>query len=274
MSVRVPDDLPRSLAWLVGPPVVAFIWASTIMSGILSVGSSTSGLGYPFGVIYGGLAAGAGFLVGTVIRGFFRQGVHSLTVPLPLGVAVVLVLTVTGGWLGRETTRRSASDYQPAVLVDLGRLEGRTDDDTTASALAPGTLLGGGRVQDSMLWNGRRVLVRTDTTHLYVRDLDSGKAVTIPLPGIGKPFRIDVVAPRIGGGSSTAMVMMVVGSMRRDRAMLTVIDPTWQLIYQERLIRRWSIRSPAVWLWPRDDGDLVGVRIREGERRVLHVGTP
>jgi hypothetical protein len=272
MPIDLTERLPRTLALVVGTGTTVFLWSLTAESDALGMGSSTSGLGYVFGPFYGAMAGAAAELVGHLMRAWLRRTDVELPVPRAIPVLAIIVAAAGAMLWGRHVARGAAEGSTPRVMTDIGRLTGIIRPDTTAVATFGEALLLGGAATDTVSWNGTAVSLDVDSLQLVLASADGAHRLALDLGGLEKLFRVDAFEVRVAPDQPRAMVLVAIGVPGSHRMTLAVIDPAWQLIYQERLSRVGDIHLPrlARWALP-TGGDLFRVMGAPEARRVMRL---
>ena len=242
----VAKALPRALPWLTALPFLAFQLARIAAAMAGGPSSSTDAVAYPFVVIYAAALWVAGWIMGKAMADHLPGGIGARTVTIPIVVGVLMIVTAGSAFLGHRSGLSIVKDLAPVVLLDEHRLT-PVDSMRARGPVVRGhvVLYGRGRTDTATLC-GRLLRFEKDSSSLTVANARSDDQVVMALPALDVPFQVEVVPVHVAADQPAALAMTIIGSMRSGQAMLAIIDPAWRLVYQERLLRRWPIRSPTL----------------------------
>jgi hypothetical protein len=187
-----------------------------------------------------------GWIMGKAVNEVLPGGIGARTVSIPGIIGVLVVVTAASGFLGHRSGLSVVKDLAPVVLLDEHRLTPVASTSSSGPAV-PGhfVLYGMGRTDTATL-GGQLLRFEKDSSRLRVAGPRSNDQVVIALPSLDVPFQVEVVPVHVAAEQPAALAFMIIGSMRSRQAMLAIIDPAWRLVYQERLLRGWPIRSPTL----------------------------
>jgi hypothetical protein len=234
------------IPWLVALSFVAFELAKIMTASANGTDSSTAGLAYLF-VIFGAMLLWVvAWVVGKAIAAAVPSSIAAKTFSMPVVVGGLAIVVAGSGILGHQSGLSVARGLAPTVLVDLHRLEPAAFV-SSSGEFAPGrVVLYGSSRADTATIGGQLLRFVKDDGRLVLAGASGNRLAVVPLPALEVPFQVEVVPIRRDASGRDALAMMIIGSMRSRQAMLAIVDPAWQVVYQERLIRRWPIRSPTL----------------------------
>lgn len=243
-------SLPKAGALLGGVAAATYVLAGVIAETELGRPSSTSGLAYPFAIIWGGVAALAGAAVGELIRRLFARRRASGTVDFRI-VGVLLVLAALAS---SATAKRQVEQYeranQPRAVATTRRIV-RATGATSLLPVSPATriwvaLPDDGPIQQ-LLWNGRTVDVTVEDDELRLR---AGDIVSAPinLDRLDYAREVHAAIATLDGGSAEWLALLVRLRATGSRELLTILSPDGALAHHELLERFTGLTDePVLW---------------------------
>jgi hypothetical protein len=242
--------LPKSLPWFLALPFLAFQIEKVATAIANGPSSSTAAVAYPFVIMGAALLWLFGWILGKAVDRVLPRGIGVHTVSIPIIVGVLVIVTAGSGFLGRRSGLSVVKDLAAAVLIDEHRLE-PVAGMVASGPVVPGQVVlnGSGKI-DTVTIGGQLLRFEKDLVNLKVANARSNDHVVIALPLLDVPFQVEIVPVHVAADQPAALAMMIVGSMRSRQAMLAILDPAWRLVYQERLLRSWPIRSPTLQVRP------------------------
>lgn len=246
LSTRPMVPAAVALPWLIALTFLAFQLARIITGIARGPSSSTVGLAYPFTVI---LAGGVWLVVFGLVKlsgGFIPQAIRSWAISGPAITGVLLVSAAVGGVVGHRVGLADVRDVVPVVLVDARRVEEVVVMPVGGASVPARLVLVGLTRRDTLTLAGHALRIEKDTNRLIIADADGTPRITIPLPALNLPLRVEVVPVRAAAVQPGAFAILVTGSMRSKQAMVAVVDSSWRLVYLERMYRRWPVMLPML----------------------------
>jgi hypothetical protein len=249
--------------------VVAVLVASWILAQVLaeaSLGrpSSTAGLGFVFGPIYGLVCGGVAFVIGLALRWFARRaGVASRQMPSWFLLAIVGTLVASVAAMvvsARSQIVVQEAVRQPRVIVDSARfVKTATPGRELMRAEAPlfYSLIPATTVP-SIDWNGHLVTLEAPDERVVVLNSAGQQVASTDLHEFDYIGTIHAVPVCADAAGSRALAVLVTLRPTSHRSMLIVYGADGSVLYQEHLERTGAADKP-MYVATRDGAEVLVV---------------
>ena len=210
--------------------------------------SSTFGLGYLFVPIWALLYGVLGFVAGTLIRYIWRRA-HppgdsardTRGLKLSLG-AVVLLASIYGA----AAVLINETQSQPAIVVDAGIITHSVAANSDPTVRGATQVLSRDEVTQSVSWGRNDSAILIDGLRVQFNDRRRSPFVDLNATGLDYLNRIHVAPLLMHGKVEPFLVVVIAGRATGRRALVTVLSPEYQIVFQQRVERFWELASPSL----------------------------
>lgn len=248
MLSRFPNDLPifGGVACALG--FLAFGYTALYVEMHFGRPSSTSGLGYLFVPIWALIYGGLGFAAGALIRFIWRRthpsedgAIRTRGLQLSL-IGVILLASVYGaaGVFVNETQSR------PAIVIDSGIVCHSIAVNSDLVVRGATQVFGRDEIPQPVSWGRNDSAVLIDGLHVQFNDRRRSPFVDLDATGLDYLNRIHVAPLFVRGKVEPFLVVVIAGRATGRRALVTVLSPEYQIVFQQRVERFWELASPSL----------------------------
>jgi len=246
MLRRVPTDLPLFGALLFGLCLVSFGFAGMYTEVAIGRPSSTSGLGFFFIPIWGGLAAVAGLVLGFVVRAVWhalkRSEAETNTSALRATLACAVVAAAAAGALSVVHYEQAA---EPRVRLDGGLLVREFRADLGKPVRTSTVLYDSDKKTATLSWGGNTSELVIDDDQVLLRDTTSCKNARFATAALDYITRVDAV-PVLAEQGPSLLAIVICGRATGRRAIVATVDENYQVIFEEQVKRFWQLSDTPV----------------------------
>ncbi|HKI86208.1 MAG TPA: hypothetical protein VKA53_05650 [Thermoanaerobaculia bacterium] len=244
---RIPGGIPLFGALAAGGSFLFFSYSRVFWEEAIGRPYSTSCFNIVTAPVFSVFLALAGFLIGGVVYLGWKPAARTAGAERrETWVLIISLLTVTGigSWLGLLWVVRFEARALPGVLVDTGAFE-------RVGAPASGPVVRKGsevyvlyKVWKPVSWGGHESRLRFYNDAVEIIDPSLRHRPMITTQGLD--YTIRIVAAPVREASGTGLVLMVRGRATGDRAIIAVVDPHLDVLYEERVKVCWGLDDDPV----------------------------
>jgi hypothetical protein len=245
---RFPNDLPTfgGLASALG--FLAFGYTALYFEMHFGRPSSTFGLGYLFVPIWALLYGALGFAAGALIRFIWRRA-HapeesaSRTRGLQISLCAVVLLAALYGAAGVFINETQS---QPAIVIDHGIVANSIAADSNPVVRLATQVMGRDEIAQSVTWGRNDSAILIDGLRVQFNERRRSPFVDLDATGLDYLNRIHVAPLFVRGKVEPFLVVVIAGRATGRRALVTVLSPEYQIVFQQRAERFWELTSPSL----------------------------
>jgi hypothetical protein len=246
MLRRFPGDLPIFGALAFGLGFLAFGYTALYVELHFGRPSSTFGLGYLFVPIWALVYGMLGLAAGALVR-FISRRAH----PAPAGnvrrtrwlqlslVAVVLLASVYGA--ARVLVNETQS--QPEIVIDTGTIGHSVAANSDSAIRGAVRVLSRDETTRSISWGRNDSAILIDGLRVQFNDRRRSHFVDLDAAGLDYLNQIHVAPLFVRGKAEPFLVVVIAGRATGRRALVTVLSPDYQIVFQQRVERFWELSS-------------------------------
>lgn len=248
MLSRFPNDLPTfgGLACAFG--FLAFGYTALYVEMHFGRPSSTFGLGYLFVPIWAVIYGAFGFTAGALIRIIWRR-THPETADganrtrgLQLSlVAVILVASLYGA----VRVFINETQSQPAIVVDAGIIGHDMAANSDPTVRGATQVFGRDETTQAISWGRNDSAILIDGLRVQFNDRRRSPFVDLDATGLDYVNQVHVAPLYVRGTVEPFLVVVIAGRATGRRALVTVLSPEYQMVFQQRVERFWELASPT-----------------------------
>ena len=263
MLRRIPKDLPLFGALVLGGGILAYGFTGIGVELAIGRPSSTSGLAVVFIPFWSMLAALVGFVIGLGLRGLWpASNTATEPPPKPTWMLVIILLGVIGaaGALGATTASQFEAQADPKILLDAGILN-REIGAHSGRALRTGSrVYRFGEQPGSITWGTRSSTFAVYNDRVEVGDTKTSKLFTASTAALDYVTRIDAALLNAPSGSEF-LALVISGRATGRRALVVVLNSTYEPVFEERVERFWQLDDNALEIRVREPDEAESVVI-------------
>jgi len=249
MLRRFPRDLPMfgALAGAIG--FLAFGFTALYAEMHFGRPSSTIGLGYLFVPIWALIFGIVGLAGGALVRFVWRRAhpepsdstkrTRGLQLSL---VAIVFLASLYGA--ARVFTNEALS--QPAIIVDTGTVSHSLASNSDPRIRSATQLLGRDEIAQSISWGRNDSAILVDGLRVQLNDRRRPPFADLDARGLDYLNQIHAAPVFVRGKDEPFLVVVIAGRATGRRALVTVLSPEYQIVFQQRVYRFWELASSAL----------------------------
>ena len=249
MITRLPTDLPRFLAAVVGLSFLAWGFASIWAEAAVGRPSSTSALAYIFVPAWAGMLAAGGFVVGFVLRALVAgPAVRANPSRLNRGaaLAILLVVPVLAAIHGLRGISRTEADARPRVLSSTPLVVREVVESRSPAGSQPAVLIweySDGAHSDS----ARKDLPTISFSGLSATFAFAGlRSEVLELPALDYVTSAYLL-PLGHEGATRAYVAVINGRATGRRSVVAVLSADLRVLHAELVERWWQLSDNPLW---------------------------
>jgi hypothetical protein len=246
MLTRFPGDLPTfgALAGAIG--FLAFGFTALYVEMHFGRPSSTIGLGYLFVPIWALIFGIVGLAAGALVRFVWRRAhpepsdTTKRTRALQLSlITIVLIASLYGA--GRVLINEALSE--PAIIVDTRTVSHSLASNSDASVRGATQLLSRDEIAQSISWGRNDSAILVDGLRVQLHDRRRSPSADLDARGLDYLNQIHAAPIFVRGKDEPFLVVVIAGRATGRRALVTVLSPEYQLVFQQRIYRFWELAS-------------------------------
>jgi hypothetical protein len=246
MLRRLPGDLPLfgALAGSIG--FLAFGFTALYVEINFGRPSSTIGLAYLFVPIWALIFGIIGLAAGALVRFGWRRvrpeptddAKRTRALQLAL-LAIVLLASIYGATkvLINETFS------EPAIIVDTGAVSHSLAQNSDTPIRGATQLLKRDEVAQSFPWGRNDSAILIDGLRVQLNDRRRSLFANLDARGLDYLNQIHAAPVFVRGKEEPFLVVIIAGRATGRRALVTVLSPEYQIVFQQRVYRFWEIAS-------------------------------
>ena len=246
MLARIPKDIPLFCALAGGLGLAAYYFSELFMT---ARPSSTAGLALVFIPIYACVAAVAALVLGFAVRAAWGfafvepQDPKRYRIILPSLLGFILAGASACGAFRASEIERAA---RPAVLVDTGKLEHTFVANADRAVRKGKQFYSFDAPPQPIVWGVNTSDLVIGADQVQVRDRSSPRWVAVPIAALDYITQIDAVPVALPQYVQPGLAVVIAGRATGGKAMIVVLTPDYEVLFEERLDRFWALQSRTV----------------------------